>query len=56
MEVVALAFVGLIVTFPMSIQIAIVFIVLAGGMLLLARSLLAAIKGTKFDMPKKRRK
>lgn len=56
MEEVAIVFVGLVATFPMTIQIAIVFIVLIGGLLFLGRSFLAAVKGMKFDAPKRRKR
>lgn len=54
MEGVALALVELIGTFPMPVQMVIVFFILLGGLLFLGKSFLTALRGTKFDMPKKK--
>lgn len=56
MEGVAIALVELIGTFPMPFQMAVVLLILIGGLLFLGKSFLTAIRGTKFDMPAKKKR
>ncbi len=47
MSEVAIALVGLIATFPMVIQVAVVFFILIGGLLFLGKSFLAVFNAGK---------